>query len=659
MSRSRRPIWPTIRFISWFFAGLLAAFPWIAHTTEKSLEQQRALYRDALVALRSGNRQPFLRARSTLAGYPLYPYLELEDLRQRIGSLPDAEVESFLQRHPDELPALRLRNAWLDVLEKRGRWAEFLRHYDGDAADLPRRCTHAWALLQTGNTAEADQAIATLWATPRSLPSSCDSPLAAWMKRGNPQPQAAWQRFEAAVLAGETALATYLKRFLPEDARTDAELLLQSAANPAIASDTRRFQPLDARRTRILDFALARLATRDSRAARQALEHALRSTDAIDASLLHDATTRIASALAATSAPEAVRWVIGLDPAARSESLEEDAVRYALRNDDWGAVLATLDLLPEGLATSERWQYWAARARSARGDEAARASWSALAQTRSWYGFLAADHLGRPYAMQHRRDAPDSRLIDEVGRIAGITRARELASIGATLESRREWVHTTQRLDASRQVAAAYLASRWGWHQLAIITLATAQAWDVLDLRFPTINRDAFTSAARHEKVDTTWLYAIARQESAFLSSARSPAGALGLMQVMPATARLTARQARIPYRDSSELLDPTRNVRIGSSYMRMMLDRFGQNRILAAAAYNAGPGRIRQWLQRHPDDIESDRFVETIPFRETRQYVQNVLSFAVIYAYLDQRQAPLLQPHERLIHNPYAHTGH
>ena len=181
----------------------------------------------------------------------------------------------------------------------------------------------------------------------------------------------------------------------------------------------------------------------------------------------------------------------------------------------------------------------------------------------------------------------------------------------------------------------------------------------MLDLRFPTINRDAFTSAARHEKVDTTWLYAIARQESAFLSSARSPAGALGLMQVMPATARLTARQARIPYRDSSELLDPTRNVRIGSSYMRMMLDRFDQNRILAAAAYNAGPGRIRQWLQRHPDDIESDRFVETIPFRETRQYVQNVLSFAVIYAYLDQRQAPLLQPHERLIHNPYAHTGH
>ena len=137
-------------------------------------------------------------------------------------------------------------------------------------------------------------------------------------------------------------------------------------------------------------------------------------------------------------------------------------------------------------------------------------------------------------------------------------------------------------------------------------------------------------------------------------ATVKSPAGALGLMQVMPATAQLTARRAGIRYRGSSDLLDPSTNVTIGSRYMRMMLDDFQQNRILAAAAYNAGPGRVRQWLRRLPDKVEHDRFVETIPFRETRQYVQNVLSFAVVYAYLQGRSTPLVQPGEQLIRNPY-----
>ena len=126
-------------------------------------------------------------------------------------------------------------------------------------------------------------------------------------------------------------------------------------------------------------------------------------------------------------------------------------------------------------------------------------------------------------------------------------------------------------------------------------------------------------------------------------------------MQVMPATAALTARKAGIPYRGSADLLDPSTNVVIGSRYMRMMLDQFQQNRILAAAAYNAGPGRVKQWLQRLPPTLEHDRFVEAIPFRETRQYVQNVLSFAVIYAYLDGRQVPVVQPSEQLIRNPWS----
>lgn len=645
------------RWITRLLVCLLIASAWPAHAASITLEQQRSLYREAIAALRAGNRQPLLRSRALLADYPLYPYLELEDLRRRLATLPTDEVDRFLQRHGDELPALRLRNAWLDALEKRGRWTEFLRYYAADDAALPRRCSHAWALLQTGNTADGDLAMAKLWATPRSLPEQCDAPLAAWMKRGNPTPAQAWQRFEAALLGGQNTFARYLQRFLAAQDQADAALFLKIAANPSLLSATQRPAPVTTRQLRMTDFALSRLASRDVRSARAAFERTLHAPGA-DASLLRNSAARIAHALAADSATEATRWIIALDAEARSETLGEDAVRFALRGSDWDDVLAALDVLPAPLADAQPWQYWSARAGSIRGDARAEARWASLARTRGWYGFLAADHLQLPYAMQEQQDAPSESLLNETAALPGLARSREFAHIGATLESRREWLHTIRHLDAGRQVAAAHLAARWDWPQLAIMTLANAQAWDLLGLRFPVTNREAFAIASRREQLDTSWLYAIARQESAFHASARSPAGALGLMQVMPATARLTARQGGIPYQGSNDLLDPTRNIRIGSRYMRMMLDRFAQNRILAAAAYNAGPGRIGQWLRRHPGDVESDRFVETIPFRETRQYVQNVLSFAVIYAYLDQRQAALLQPHERLIHNPQAVTG-
>ena len=209
-------------------------------------------------------------------------------------------------------------------------------------------------------------------------------------------------------------------------------------------------------------------------------------------------------------------------------------------------------------------------------------------------------------------------------------------------------------MDASGRLAAAHLASRWGWHQLAIGTLIDAGERNALELRFPALYAQDFARAARQQGLEQNWLYAIARQESALNASVKSPAGALGLMQLMPATAELTARKTGIAYRGSRDLLDPATNVALGSRYMRMLLDQFQQNRILAAAAYNAGPARVKQWLQALPATVEHDRFVETIPFPETRQYVQNVLSFAVIYAYLEGRQVPVVQPAERLIQNPW-----
>ncbi len=643
----------SLRFGLLFSFLLLQAQAVVADT----LEAQRAEYRAAYSALTRGDAKPFERHRHSLQDYPLYPYLELEDLRRHLASAAPREIDGFLTRYDGQLPAFRLRTAWLQALQSQQRWSEYLRYYVDDPANIERRCVQAWALTQTGQNTEAQQRIAALWLSPRSLPKSCDALFQAWYRRGNPGSALAWQRFQLAMTSGEYQIAHYLMRFMDAAHTADATLYLQIKDKPALVANAQRFQRGNPRHAQIVAFGLMKLAGSDTAGARRNFESYARS-GVLDTESMRIVAPRIAGNMASSSGRDALQWILGLQPAARSDALSEDAMRYALRDGSWEPVLSALQILPPALATAQGWEYWSARAREASNtsgsSEAVRDSYRRVRATRSYYGFLAADRLGMPYEMQHVPVPVSDELLAATRLNPGISRAREFFLLGNGPESRREWQHTILAIPLVERLAAAKLAYAWGWHQLAITTLASVQNWDDLEMRFPILFSEQFDSAARGQGMDNAWLYAIARQESAMNATVKSPAGALGLMQVMPATAQLTARRAGIRYQGSSDLLNPSTNVTIGSRYMRMMLDDFQQNRVLAAAAYNAGPGRVRQWLRRLPGTVEHDRFVETIPFNETRKYVQNVLSFAVVYAYLQGRSTPVVQPGEQLIRNSY-----
>jgi soluble lytic murein transglycosylase len=180
---------------------------------------------------------------------------------------------------------------------------------------------------------------------------------------------------------------------------------------------------------------------------------------------------------------------------------------------------------------------------------------------------------------------------------------------------------------------AAVLAYRWQWYDRAIVTLAQSGHKDDLDLRFPFAYQEQVLSSAKRHQIDPAWVYGVVRQESAFMPDARSRAGAMGLMQLLPRTARITARLLRIPMRSKYELLEAEKNLHLGSGYLKRMLDENNGNQILATASYNAGPQRVKQWL---PDtDMPADLWVEMIPFSETRDYVRNVMAYTAIF---DQR---------------------
>jgi soluble lytic murein transglycosylase len=343
---------------------------------------------------------------------------------------------------------------------------------------------------------------------------------------------------------------------------------------------------------------------------------------------------RLALFVASRGHPDADRRLQELPARLVDESVEEWRVRVALQTRDWDGVLDRLQLMSTETAGRPQWRYWRARALESTGrrDDAV-ALYGDLSELRDYHGFLAADRLDRPYRIVHRPTVvPDAR-IRALAKEAGILRARELYRLQRLAEARVEWEQALAGADPDRLRSAARLADGWGWHDRAIVALGRTGDWDDLELRFPLPYRHALVDQARARGIDPAWVYAVARQESLFQTDARSGAGALGLMQILPDTGRNIAGELGVRWSGSYALLQPATNLRFGTHYLRRSLERLQNHPLLATAAYNAGPYRVLDWLPAG-DPVPADIWAETIPFHETRGYVKRVMEYAVVYGW-------------------------
>jgi len=236
--------------------------------------------------------------------------------------------------------------------------------------------------------------------------------------------------------------------------------------------------------------------------------------------------------------------------------------------------------------------------------------------------------------MQHEPIAVAPAELDAQAATPAFRRIAEFYHWQELVWARREWYHHLNEASPQQWIVAANLAHSWGWHNQAIMSMIQAGYWNDIDIRFPLAFQDQFLTQGKATDIPPNLLMALSRQESAFNDSAVSPVGARGLMQLMPATARETARRHQIRYSGVGDLTDASRNILIGSRYYREMLNKFNNNRILATAAYNAGPGRVISWRRNSGGQLPFDAWIEAIPFRETRNYVQNVLAFSIIYSH-------------------------
>ncbi|BAN68508.1 soluble lytic murein transglycosylase [endosymbiont of unidentified scaly snail isolate Monju] len=523
-----------------------------------------------------------------------------------------------------------LRRNWLDLLARKRRWRLYLADYVPQRS-VQRQSHHLQALIETGRAREAWPRVEKIWLHGRSRPRACDPVFAAWERAGRRTPELTWQRIALAMKAGQTRLARYLGKKLDSSERDWVERWIRVHRHPRAILDDPGFRADHLWRETILLHAVTRQARNDGLAALR-LWRAVRNRYPFTREQRHAIARRIALALDHDDSEQAYAWILSVTPAAGDTRLYTARLNAALLRHDWQQLLADLPNWPTSEHDSERRQYWMARALEGAGrHEAARAFYRRLAKKRSYYGFLAADRIGAPYHLLDRQTPADLAAIAQVRHLPGVRRALELHALSRNEAARREWHYATRRLDQQALQAAALIAESANWHDQAIFTLARTGYWDDLQLRFPLEHQEIVIDQSRQNALDTAWIYAVIRQESAFMADAHSQAGALGLMQLMPATARtLARREMGLGHLPGGRLLDPAFNIRLGSAYLKELKEKLADNPVLATAAYNAGPHRVDRWLPPYP--LEADIWVELIPFGETRRYLRRVMSYTVIY---------------------------
>ena len=616
-----------LRFYAMAFALVLVLVGGTALAAD--LAAQRSTFKRARQAQLHGDFAQARRLAATLGTYPLHAYLTYEDLRRRLSSVPETEMLDFLHAQQDSYLAEHLRSAWLRELARQNRWSTFQRAYRAQD-DIALQCHHLSARLRTDATHEVMADIVPTWQAGGAHGTACDGPFTQLYASGLLSDAQLWERVASAMDKGEVGLARSVAVHFSAARYRDAfARWLRAVAAPQEVLRAHDGQDTPENHAVVLA-ALSRVARHNVDAARDAWTSLSRRLV-----WSPEEQARAARVIALAAAKSQHPAQLALLDAVPATGVDAEVQRYQLSAgvaaQAWPELArwtARDALIPD---ETLRWRYWRARALAevGRHDEA-QPLFSALASERDYYGFLAADRLALDYQFNDQPITATGAELDALKQRPGLARAHEFELNGLPQHAAREWQFEMKQLAPRELQVAAVLAHQWGRPDRAILILSLANAYDDLSLRFPLLYTELARKHGHGHGLDPARVLAIVRAESAFNPLVRSPAGAIGLMQLMPATGRETARGAGLRYDGNTSLLNPATNIALGSIFLRQMLARYSGNFAMAAAAYNAGPGRVRQWQGERC--IATERWVETIPFTETRGYVRRALFYAAIY---------------------------
>ncbi|SEK55123.1 soluble lytic murein transglycosylase [Kosakonia sacchari] len=608
-----------------------------------SLDEQRNRYAQIKSAWDNKQMDVVQQLLPTLTHYPLYPYLQYRQITDDLMNQPAIAVTNFVQQNPTLPPARTLKSRFVNELARREDWRGLLAFSPEKPATTEAQCNYYFAKWSTGQADEAWAGAKELWLSGKSQPNACDRLFGAWRASGKQDPLAFLERIRLAMKAGNTQLVTLLAGQMPADYQTISQAIINLANNP---NSVMTF----ATTTGATDFTRQMAAEAFESVARQDVENArlLIPSLAQAQQLTEDQIQTLRDIVAwrlmgndVTS--EQARWRDDAVMRSQSTSLLERRVRMAIGAGDRRGLNTWLSRLPMEAKEKDEWRYWQADLLLERGrDEEAKSILHALMQQRGFYPMAAAQRLGEDYQLQIDKvpGNPDPALVQG----AEMARVRELMYWGLDNTARSEWANLVTSRPQQEQAQLARYAFNQHWWDLSVQATIAGKLWDHLEERFPLAYSDLYARYTNGKAISQSYAMAISRQESAWNPTARSPVGASGLMQIMPGTATHTVKMFNIAgYRNASQLFDPETNINIGTSYLQYVYQQFGNNRIFSSAAYNAGPGRVRSWLNNSAGKLDAVAFVESIPFSETRSYVKNVLAYDAYYRYFLDGGKPVI----------------
>jgi soluble lytic murein transglycosylase len=598
---------------------------------------------DLFMALRDASRTNDQDTVNTLAprlaDYAIPSYVDYYKLKPRLRDLqaPQSEIRGYLSRYDGTAIADRLRNDWLLELGKAGDWATFDEQYPLFVLDddVQLKC-YALTSKALKNQRVATEARALL-VEPKNYGNACPGLIGTLAQNGQFSADDVWAQIRLGVEVGQPALSRRLAVFVDD---ADGSNLQMATDKPAQLVARGPGRGRSAHELYII--ALGRVAKSNTQQAASLL-------DSGGGNLTRQESTQAWAQIALQAsfklAPETMDYWRKTKGAPLSYDGYQWKVRIALRNGDWDMVHGTIEAMPAALRADPAWIYWLGRSFKAENKpEAAKNEFLSIADQIGFYGQLAQEELGRQIVVPPGPAPITSAEVGVMERNEGFRRALKFYDMNLRFEGTREWNWELRGMDDRQLLAAAEFARQNDVLDRMVNTSDRTRTDIDFTQRFPAPHLDQMTQKVRPLGLDMAWVYGLIRQESRFIKNARSHVGASGLMQIMPATAKWVARKIGLSGFSADQVNDVDVNLMLGTSYLNMVLGDLDGSQAMASAAYNAGPGRPRNWRATLTQPVEGAIFAESIPFNETRTYVKNVLSNATNYAALFENKPQSLK---------------
>jgi soluble lytic murein transglycosylase len=617
---------------------LLALLPLVCTAASDPYKHTREVFKDAYAKVATTPAGQQAKDSEGLRNYPLYPYLQSARIKRALAEssndlgAADQRAETFVTKYPREPVGRDLRNAWLSSLALRLQWQKFLEHYKEQSAGDSLRCHSFTARLALGQTEDLALDVARQWLTPSSLP-DCE-PAFTWLRNEQAlTPELVEQRVRRALEVNNATFAKQLAVQLPPE--RSAPLLRWAAL---IETPARQIDALIAAPGLEIEpkgqlAGWMRLARVDRDGALRRYESFVRARGLTEETASPYALS-LALALSWDRRPEALTYFKRVLPNEFDDSAREWHARAALWAGDWKLASNIIAAMPDQQRTLARWRYWAARAAEKTGDpKLARQLYESVLLDDNFYSIMSAARLDRPVAPHPEKLVRDQPQIERTEELPAMVRARELLMSDMRREAGSEWSFAVEQLSSEARTQAIHLAARWGWYEQAIATASQQRVFNDYELLYPQPYDAEVLTAAKLTGLPAQLIYSVMRQESLYRRDAMSSAGARGLLQMLPETARSTARKWNRPRPSADDLFNPVVNVPLGAANLRSLVDRFGGQTLVALAGYNAGPNAAARWMP--TESLDPDIWIENIPYNETRNYVQRILWHNVVFSWL------------------------